>query len=410
MRSNSNAESAPRRWIGGETSNSGGRLTMVTVEYDSVNKEYGDTIAIEDIDLAVDDGEFAILLGPSGCGKTTTLRSLAGLTEPTSGTISLDGHDVTNVHPKNRNTAMVFQNFALYPHMNVRENIGYPLKVANIGEDKRRQRVEDVAETLEIPELLDRDIANLSGGQQQRVALGRAIIRRPAVFLMDEPLANLDAKLKISMRSRIKVLQREMGITTLYVTHDQEEAMSLGDKLVVMDNGNIQQIGSPDEVYHEPANRFVAGFIGSPSMNFIDVENEDGRLRAKQEPEALDIELQDSVAERYSDHSTLMLGIRPQYFDIHTEPTNNTIEAEVEVTEPQGDEQIIDINVGSDIELTIVAPSTVSVSRGDTVWLEVDDDLVHGFETGSGDRIAETDRTERTEQAVSSPETETSSQ
>lgn len=381
---------------------------MVTVEYDSVKKEYGDTIAIEDIDLTVDDGEFAILLGPSGCGKTTTLRCLAGLTKPTGGTITMDDHDVTDVHPKNRNTAMVFQNFALYPHMSVRENIGYPLRVANVAGDEREQRVEDVAEMLEIPELLDRDIANLSGGQQQRVALGRAIIRRPAVFLMDEPLANLDAKLKMSMRSQINVLQREMNITTLYVTHDQEEAMSLGDKLIVMDGGQIQQIGSPNEVYHEPSNRFVAGFIGSPAMNFIDVTNDGGRLRAERAPETFNFELQDSVAERYHDHESFVLGVRPQYFDAHTEPIDNSIKTEVKVTEPQGDEQIIDINVNSDLGLTIVAPSTVSASRGDTVWLSVDDDLVHGFETESGERIAETDQIERTKRTISS-ETESSS-
>ncbi|MBX0296173.1 ABC transporter ATP-binding protein [Haloarcula nitratireducens] len=383
---------------------------MVTVEYDSVRKQYGDTIAIEDVNLHVDDGEFTILLGPSGCGKTTTLRCLAGLTQPTSGTITLDDHDVTDVHPKNRNIAMVFQNFALYPHMTVRENIGYPLKVADVDTEDKERRVEEVAEMLEIPELLDRDIANLSGGQQQRVALGRAIIRRPAVFLMDEPLANLDAKLKVSMRSRIKVLQREMDITTLYVTHDQEEAMSLGDKLVVMDDGNIQQIGSPDEVYHEPANIFVAGFIGSPSMNFVEVETDGDRIRAKRAPDAFDVELQPSVAERYRDYDEFTLGVRPQYFNVHTEPTDNAIEAEVEVTEPQGDEQIIDVHVGDDIELTIVAPSTVEASRGETVWLGIDEQLAHGFDPKSGDRIAETDSIERTKRATSSAETEPQSQ
>ncbi|MBV0925927.1 ABC transporter ATP-binding protein [Halomicroarcula limicola] len=383
---------------------------MVTVEYDSVKKQYGDTIAIEDVNLHVDDGEFTILLGPSGCGKTTTLRCLAGLTQPTSGTITLDDHDITDVHPKNRNIAMVFQNFALYPHMTVRENIGYPLKVADVNKEDKERRVEEVAEMLEIPELLDRDIANLSGGQQQRVALGRAIIRRPAVFLMDEPLANLDAKLKVSMRSRIKVLQREMDITTLYVTHDQEEAMSLGDKLVVMDDGNIQQIGSPDEVYHEPANIFVAGFIGSPSMNFVEVETDGDRIRAKRAPDAFDVELRPSVAERYRDYDEFTLGVRPQYFDVHTEPTDNAIEAEVEVTEPQGDEQIIDVHVGEDIELTIVAPSTVEASRGETVWLGIDEQLAHGFDPKSGDRIAETDSIERTKRATSSAETEPQSQ
>ncbi|GGN94402.1 MULTISPECIES: ABC transporter ATP-binding protein [Haloarcula] len=374
---------------------------MVTVEYDSVKKAYGETIAIEDIDLEVDDGEFTILLGPSGCGKTTTLRCLAGLTEPTSGTITLDGHDVTNVHPKNRNIAMVFQNFALYPHMTVRENIGYPLKVADVDKEERENRIEQVAETLEIPELLDRDIANLSGGQQQRVALGRAIIRRPAVFLMDEPLANLDAKLKISMRSRIKVLQREMDITTLYVTHDQEEAMSLGDKLVVMDQGNIQQIGSPDEVYHQPVNRFVAGFIGSPSMNFIEVTHSEGQIQAVDAPAAFDVTLDDAVTKRYSGTDEMTLGVRPQYFTIHTDETANAVEAEVEVTEPQGDEQIVEVAAG-DVSLTIVAPSTIDTTRGDTVWLTLEDELVHGFDPDTGDRIGDPEEMVATTRASSS--------
>jgi len=381
---------------------------MVTVEYDSVKKAYGETIAIEDIDLEVDNGEFTILLGPSGCGKTTTLRCLAGLTEPTSGTITLDGHDVTNVHPKNRNIAMVFQNFALYPHMTVRENIGYPLKVADVDKDEREQRIEQVAETLEIPELLDRDIANLSGGQQQRVALGRAIIRRPAVFLMDEPLANLDAKLKVSMRSRIKVLQREMDITTLYVTHDQEEAMSLGDKLVVMDKGHIQQIGSPDEVYHQPVNQFVAGFIGSPSMNFVEVTNSDGRIQAVDAPDDFDVTLDDAVADRYRGVDEFTLGVRPQYFTVNTRQTDNGVEATVEVTEPQGDEQIIDVTVGDDdVSLTVVSPSTVDVTRGDTVWLTLEDDLVHGFDPAEGDRLGDPEQLAEASRASFSAGTET---
>lgn len=364
---------------------------MVRVEYDSVKKRYGQEIAIEDVNLEVDDGEFAILLGPSGCGKTTTLRCLAGLTEPTEGTITLDGHDVTDIHPKNRNIAMVFQNFALYPHMSVRENIEYPLKVSGVPKDEREDRVQTVAETLEIPELLDRNVDHLSGGQQQRVALGRAIIRRPAVFLMDEPLANLDAKLKMSMRSRIKVLQREMGITTLYVTHDQEEAMSLGDKLVIIDDGKIQQIGSPDEVYHNPANRFVAGFIGSPSMNFLTVHGDGNRIQAASVPEKFDVELDPDVAERYRDYDEFTLGVRPQYFTINTSPANNSINGTVKVTEPQGDQQIIDVIVGDPDgeheEFTVVAPSTTETERNEEVWLKLDDELIHGFDPESGKRI-----------------------
>ena len=365
---------------------------MARIEFDSVKKYFNDTVAIENINFEVDDGEFAILLGPSGCGKTTTLRCLAGLTAPTSGSIELNGYDVVDVHPKNRDIAMVFQNFALYPHMNVAENIGYPLKVAGRDKDERRKRVKDIADMLEISELLDREIANLSGGQRQRVALGRAVIRRPTVFLMDEPLANLDAKLKMSMRSQIKVLQRELGITTLYVTHDQEEAMSLGDKLIIMDQGNIQQIGTPSEVYHEPINQFVASFIGSPSMNFIDVTIDDeGIITPLEAVAGFEYRFSNSVAKRYMGHNRFTLGVRPQYFSVHTEEVENAILGRVEITEPQGDEQIIDIGVGDDprkIELTVKVPSTVETGRGDQVWLTINDELVHGFRKNDGERIS----------------------
>jgi multiple sugar transport system ATP-binding protein len=295
---------------------------------------------------------------------------------------------------------MVFQNFALYPHMSVRENIGYPLKVQGVDKETRKQRVQEVSEMVEMPELLDRDPANLSGGQQQRVALARAIIRRPNVFLMDEPLANLDAKLKMSMRSRIKVLQAEMGITTLYVTHDQEEAMSLGDKLIVMDDGNIQQIGSPDEVYHHPANLFVAGFIGSPSMNFVDVTiEEDGTIVSERGVDEFEARLKEDIADQYRDKGTFTLGVRPQYFEAHTERVDNSIHGTVEVTEPQGDEQIIEVNVGDEddslIELTVLAPSTVDATRNDDIWLTIKDELVHGFDQQTGERFEVTiDRTD----------------
>ncbi|MFB6081674.1 MAG: ABC transporter ATP-binding protein [Halanaeroarchaeum sp.] len=372
---------------------------MVRVEYDSVRKQYGDTVAVEGIDIDIDDGEFAVLLGPSGCGKTTTLRCLAGLTTPTSGEIRLDDHDITDVHPKNRNIAMVFQQFALYPHMNVEENIGYPLKVAGVDAETRAERVRETAEMLEIEELLDRDIGHLSGGQRQRVALGRAMIRRPAVFLMDEPLASLDAKLKISMRSRIKVLQKDLGITTLYVTHDQEEAMTLGDKLIIMNDGKVQQVGSPDEVYHEPTNRFVGGFIGSPSMNFVDVSVEDGLVVPVDDIDEFSLRLSDRVAARYEDYEHVELGVRPQYFDVHTSETEDAIEGDVEVTEPLGDEQLVDVVVGDDdIQLTVKASNTIDIERGDTLWLTVQEDRVHAFDPQTGDRIVdqETPTTEST--------------
>lgn len=377
---------------------------MVRVQYESVTKKYGDEIGAEDIEFTIEDGEFAVLLGPSGCGKTTTLRCLAGLIEPTSGRILADGEDITHVHPKNRDIAMVFQNLALYPHMNVRKNMGYPLKVTGMDKDQRDERVEEVAEMLSIPELLDRDVDQVSGGQRQRVAIGRALVRRPGVFLMDEPLASLDAKLKVEMRNRVKLLQRELGITTLYVTHDQEEAMTLGDKLIVMNNGRIQQIGGPDEIFHEPANRFVAGFIGSPSMNFVTVEwtGDGNSIQAVDFPDEFNIELGEELASNLSSVNTFELGIRPQYFTVHTEPTENAIEVLVQVTEPTGDDQLITTYLGDssnlddpEREITVKAPTGIDVNRDDTLWLTLQEDKVHGFDM-DGQRITNEKRSIQT--------------
>jgi multiple sugar transport system ATP-binding protein len=362
---------------------------MVRVEYDSVTKRYGKEIGAEDINVEIEDGEFAVLLGPSGCGKTTTLRCLAGLIEPSEGEIRLDGKDITDTHPKNRNIAMVFQNLALYPHMNVRENIRYPLKVAGVDKEERDERVRDIAETLEIEELLNKEVDRISGGQAQRVAIGRAIIRRPGVFLMDEPLANLDAKLQVQMRNQIKVLQRELGITTLYVTHDQEEAQTLGDKLIIMNDGRIAQIGTPREVYHEPVNRFVAGFIGSPGMNFLEVQWEGDRLVPAADPDAFSLELPE-VGVHFRDHERFEIGVRPKYFQVHTEETDNAIPATVTVTEPTDDDQIITADVATSEafrELTIIAPGEIYLEPGDEIWLTIDQDLAHGFDLQTGERI-----------------------
>ncbi|GAB7021391.1 ABC transporter ATP-binding protein [Halostagnicola bangensis] len=364
---------------------------MVKVEYDSVEKRYGDTIAVEDAEVTVEDGEFAVLLGPSGCGKTTTLRCLAGLTKPTDGNIFVDGTDITDVHPKNRNIAMVFQNFALYPHMTVGENIGYPLKIAGVSKEERDRRVEETADILQISELIDRSVGELSGGQRQRVALGRAIVREPAVFLMDEPLANLDAKLKMGMRTRIKRLQRELDVTTLYVTHDQEEAMSLGDKLIVMDKGNVQQVGTGDEIYHQPVNRFVAGFIGSPAMNFLEVEKDGAVVRPLIDGAEFEFELDDDIASAYGTDGTFTLGIRPEHVAVRTTENPRCIPGTVEVTEPLGNEQHIDITFGDlsseDLQFTVTASGSLSVERGDTVWLEFEQEHLHAFEQSSGERI-----------------------
>ncbi|MDL0131896.1 ABC transporter ATP-binding protein [Halobacterium salinarum] len=358
---------------------------MVRVSYDNITKRYGNEIGIEDVNITVEDGEFAVLLGPSGCGKTTTLRCLAGLTEPTSGSIFLDGRTITDTHPKNRDIAMVFQALALYPHMNVAQNIAYPLKVAGVDKQTRRERAAEVAETLDISELLERETDELSGGQRQRVAIGRAIVRRPSVFLMDEPLASLDAKLKVEMRNEIKKLQRDLGITTLYVTHDQEEAMTLGDKLIVMHDSEVQQVGSPHEVYHDPANQFVAGFIGSPSMNFLRVRRADHSTVAFDGPQSGSFAY-DAVPDSVDDEP-FVLGVRPQYFDVSQSPADGAFEATVTVTEPMGDEQLLTVTVGEDRELSVRVPIHVDVTRGETVWLAVDADRTYVFDPETGARL-----------------------
>src|SRR5881398_2846321 len=245
---------------------------MATVTYDHVTKKFGEVTAVDDLNIAVRDGEFLVLVGPSGCGKTTALRMLAGLEEQTSGNIMIGERVVNDVAPKDRDIAMVFQNYALYPHMSVYDNMAFGLKMRKFPKPEIQKRVQDAAEILGIQELLKRKPRQLSGGQRQRVAVGRAIVRHPQVFLFDEPLSNLDAKLRVQMRVELKKLHDRLGTTAIYVTHDQVEAMTLGDRVVVMKDGLVQQVGEPLELYNEPANLFVAGFLGSPAMNFAPVQ------------------------------------------------------------------------------------------------------------------------------------------
>ncbi len=249
---------------------------MASVELRAITKQWGDTVAVKDFDLKVGDGEFLVLLGPSGCGKTTSMRMVAGLEDPTAGSVHIGSDDVTDLEPKDRDVAMVFQSYALYPNLTVRGNIGFPLKVRKVADAQAAGQIEEAAGLVEIVHLLDRKPAELSGGQRQRVALARAIIRKPKVFLMDEPLSNLDARLRISMRAQIKNLQHSLQTTTIYVTHDQIEAMTLADRVAVMYGGKIQQLAAPEEIYDRPGSLFVAGFIGSPPMNLIEGEVADG--------------------------------------------------------------------------------------------------------------------------------------
>ncbi|MFC3850240.1 ABC transporter ATP-binding protein [Corynebacterium hansenii] len=253
---------------------------MATVTFERAQLTYpgADEPTVKDLDLDIADGEFLVLVGPSGCGKSTSLRMLAGLEEVTGGRILIDGRDVTRDDPKDRDIAMVFQNYALYPHMSVRENMGFALKLAKVGKAERNGRVEKAAAMLDLTPYLDRKPKDLSGGQRQRVAMGRAIVREPQVFLMDEPLSNLDAKLRVQTRTQVAALQRELGVTTVYVTHDQVEAMTMGDRVAVLDHGVLQQVAPPKELYARPANVFVAGFIGSPSMNLMRGRLDDGAV------------------------------------------------------------------------------------------------------------------------------------
>ncbi|GAA3234582.1 sn-glycerol-3-phosphate ABC transporter ATP-binding protein UgpC [Actinocorallia longicatena] len=288
---------------------------MAEIALNGVTKRYPDgTTAVEALDLTIADQEFVILVGPSGCGKSTTLNMIAGLEDISDGELLIDGRRVNEKAPRDRDIAMVFQSYALYPHMTVRENIGFPLKLAKVDKAAASAKVEEAAQILDLEALLDRKPANLSGGQRQRVAMGRAIVRDPKAFLMDEPLSNLDAKLRVQMRTMISRLQNRLGTTTVYVTHDQTEAMTLGDRIVLMRKGVIQQVGTPEELYHHPKNLFVAGFIGSPSMNFLPADIGSGSLHTLLGDIPLDDRTRRAL-ERHDAPPQVIMGIRPEAFE-----------------------------------------------------------------------------------------------
>jgi multiple sugar transport system ATP-binding protein len=318
---------------------------MAEIVLDKVTKRYPDgALAVSEVDLQVAEGEFIILVGPSGCGKSTTLNMVAGLEDITSGELRIDGARMNERAPKDRDIAMVFQSYALYPHMSVRENMAFPLRLAKVDDATVRQKVEETARILDLTEHLDRRPANLSGGQRQRVAMGRAIVRRPKAFLMDEPLSNLDAKLRGQMRTSVSKLQKQLGTTTLYVTHDQTEAMTLGDRVVVLRAGYVQQIGTPQFLYDHPANLFVAGFIGSPSMNFVPATLEEGRLNSALGSFGLPDRVQ-RLAEAANAPREVIAGIRPEHFedasllDEATRRGGVTFSAHVDVLESMGSEK-----------------------------------------------------------------------
>ncbi|MEC4015612.1 ABC transporter ATP-binding protein [Streptomyces sp. H27-D2] len=289
---------------------------MATVSFDKATRIYpgGDKPAVDQLELHVADGEFLVLVGPSGCGKSTSLRMLAGLEDVNGGAIRIGDRDVTHLPPKDRDIAMVFQNYALYPHMSVADNMGFALKIAGVNKSEIRQKVEDAAKILDLTDYLGRKPKALSGGQRQRVAMGRAIVREPQVFLMDEPLSNLDAKLRVSTRTQIASLQRRLGITTVYVTHDQVEAMTMGDRVAVLKDGLLQQVDSPRNMYDRPVNLFVAGFIGSPAMNLVEVPITDGGVKFGNSVVPISREALSAAADKGD--RTVTVGVRPEHFDL----------------------------------------------------------------------------------------------
>ncbi|SCF08554.1 carbohydrate ABC transporter ATP-binding protein, CUT1 family [Micromonospora purpureochromogenes] len=386
---------------------------MADIVLDKVSKRFPDgTVAVQDVDLEIADGEFVILVGPSGCGKSTTLNMIAGLEDISSGELRIAGQRVNDKAPRDRDIAMVFQSYALYPNMTVRENMAFPLRLQKLDKETITQKVDEAAKVLELTALLDRKPANLSGGQRQRVAMGRAIVRQPKAFLMDEPLSNLDAKLRVQMRTVVSRLQKQLGTTTVYVTHDQTEAMTLGDRVVIMRGGAVQQVGPPQELYDHPRNLFVAGFIGSPSMNFLHAAVSDGTLRT-----ALgDVPIGDRLRRQLEGADApreLILGIRPEHFedaelvDDETRRRGMEFEAPVDIVESMGSDKYVYFTVegerasaaeleelaadagaadftgtGASLVTRLSAESPVAEGTSRRVWFNLE--KIHLFDPSSG--------------------------
>ncbi len=374
---------------------------MAGITFQGVTKQFGDgTVAVDALDLEIDDGEFMILVGPSGCGKTTALRMVAGLEHPTSGEILIGDRVVNDLDPVDRDIAMVFQNYALYPHMTVRDNIGFPLRMQNVPRVERKRRIESAAELLGIGELLERKPGALSGGQRQRVAMGRAIVRHPTSFLMDEPLSNLDAKLRVQMRAELVKLHQRLGVTTLYVTHDQTEAMTLGERVAVLNRGVIQQVDTPGELYSRPTNTFVATFIGSPAMNFLRGRLSGGAV----EFASYRLELPDRVlAGLGRTEGEVLLGLRPEHFfdpRLASSEARNSLPVTVELTEQLGSETLLYFRADGieaeqssegEVELggALVArldPRT-QASPGERLVLGIDAERAHLFDPATGNAL-----------------------
>jgi multiple sugar transport system ATP-binding protein len=370
---------------------------MASVTLESVTKRYGEEVAVDDLNLEINDGEFVTFVGPSGCGKSTSMETIAGLTIPTEGSVFIDGEEVTNLPPKDRGISMVFQNIALFPHMDVYDNISFGLRLRKYDQDEIDERVEKAADVVQLGGMMDRMPEEMSGGQRQRVAIARAIVREPEVFLMDEPLANLDAELRVHMRTQLQRLHRELDTTIVYVTHDQAQAMTMSDRIAVVNDGQLMQVDPPLKCYNEPDNLFVAGFIGSPAMNFVEGQaTEDGFTSTY-----MDTPL-DPANYGIEPDQNLTMGIRPE--DVYLERDTNLAEepsraygAVVDVLEPMGDEVFTYLLLDEDVEasaegrgegqlLTSLDPDTV-IAPGDDIEIVIDRSDVHLFDTDTGRAI-----------------------
>jgi multiple sugar transport system ATP-binding protein len=353
----------------------------MSIQLVNLSKSFGGAPVVADLSLEITDGEFVVLLGPSGCGKTTTLRMIAGLEQSSFGDILIDARRVNDIPPQKRDVAMVFQSYALYPHMTVAENIAYPLRIRKLNRNQIRTQVNQTAAMLEIEALLKRKPRELSGGERQRVALARAIVRNPRAFLMDEPLSNLDARLRLQMRAELKRLQQQLGTTTVYVTHDQAEAMTLGHRVAVMHQGKLQQFDTPLEIYHHPANRFVAEFVGAPGMNFFAGEIDGSWFTTG----ALRLPLAEAHSTRVKDTGAV-LGIRPEHIRISLTPRDGWLPARVYVTELMGNEVFVFLEIDHQ-RIVARAPAEFRADTDAKVWIELDLGQAHFFDKDSGRRI-----------------------
>ncbi|MBQ9246144.1 sn-glycerol-3-phosphate ABC transporter ATP-binding protein UgpC [bacterium] len=348
---------------------------MAQVELKNITKIYDKKKIIDNVSLTVEDKEFLVLVGSSGCGKSTLLRMIAGLEDITEGEILIDNKVVNNVHPKERDIAFVFQNYALYPHMSVYENMAFPLKMRKMSKKDIDEKVKEAAEILNLTELLQRKPKQLSGGQRQRVALGRAIVRKPKVFLMDEPLSNLDAKLRVQMRAEIKKLHQKLQTTFIYVTHDQTEALTMGDRIAVIEKGIIQQTGAPIEVYNNPVNKFVGGFLGSPSMNFIPSKIDSGKLTIND----ISLELNEDQRNKLGNRNEIIIGIRPEHFNVIN--SNFEFNANIDISEMLGNEQIVYFTANGN-NCSAALPADMTINKRHNFKFNSNNILFFDSETG----------------------------